>query len=98
DDGNTVNTDACHNDCTLPVCGNGVRENNEQCDDGNGSATDGCLPGCKQAYCGDGIVRAGYEDCDPGNEEGTPCPASCMLTCGNGTVEAGEQCDDGNAV
>src|SRR6185295_12236503 len=32
DDGNTVDTDGCHNDCTLPQCGDGIVDPNETCD------------------------------------------------------------------
>ena len=42
DDGNSVDTDGCRNDCTQ--CGDGVvqPEDGEQCDDGNTVAGDGC--------------------------------------------------------
>ena len=41
DDGNTNNTDACKNDCTFNVCGDGfVYTGVEQCDDGNTTGGD----------------------------------------------------------
>ncbi len=52
-----------------------------------------CLP----STCGDGCVDPSTgEQCDPPN--GTTCGADCKLlpVCGNGVLEAGEQCDDGN--
>ncbi|MCC6522589.1 MAG: hypothetical protein IT373_08015 [Polyangiaceae bacterium] len=52
---------------------------------------------CVASTCGDGCVNAGTgETCDPPN--GTTCTALCQLAavCGNGVLEAGEQCDDGN--
>lgn len=47
----------------LPVCGNGIPENNEECDDGNNDDGDGCDSECIIEYCGDGIVNNG-EECD----------------------------------
>ncbi len=47
--------------------------------------------------CGDAAV-SGTEECEP---PGTAtCDASCRRpsTCGNGAVDAGEQCDDGNRL
>jgi cysteine-rich repeat protein len=40
--------DACRTLCTLPYCGDGVRDpdNLEQCDDGNGASGDCCTPLC----------------------------------------------------
>jgi cysteine-rich repeat protein len=49
DDGNTNNNDACKNDCTLSVCGDGVVYRGvEQCDDGalNGTPGDACSATC----------------------------------------------------
>jgi cysteine-rich repeat protein len=50
------------------------------------------------AVCGDGMVQAS-EQCEP---PGTPrCDLSCRrialgLSCGNGSVDPGEECEDGN--
>lgn len=47
DDGNTVNTDGCTNECQAAVCGDGfIREGIEQCDDGNLVNADGCDVSC----------------------------------------------------
>lgn len=61
---------------------------------GGGVCQDGA---CASSRCGDGCVdsRKG-EQCEPPNS--STCDASCRFlpVCGNGTREAGEQCDDGN--
>ncbi|APR78590.1 Multiple EGF-like-domain protein 3 precursor [Minicystis rosea] len=54
---------------------------------------------CVASTCGDGCVDATKgEACDPPN--GSTCSATCTsaTVCGNGVLEAGEQCDDGNKL
>ncbi len=109
DDANTDDTDACTNRCEqrcvpgqlcpdgqacpssgiCPVlCGNGVVDAGEDCDDGNLIDTDQCTLTCRERNCTPGQLCP----------DGQACPASgiCPDLCGNGTVDAGEQCDDGN--
>src|SRR3989338_2791228 len=55
DDGNTNNNDACKNDCTNNICGDGfVNPAAEQCDDGNTNNNDACKNDCTNNICGDG--------------------------------------------
>jgi cysteine-rich repeat protein len=68
------------------------------CNDGNScNSNDICISGVCSA-CGNGSVDAGCgETCDP------PVPGVCdptclAVVCGNGVVQSGEECDDGNAV
>ncbi len=84
--------------CPEPLCGNGVIENDEQCDDGNPDDTDACVGACVPATCGDGFVQAGVEGCDDGNRvDDDACNNACVpASCGDGVVQPGEQCDDGN--
>ena len=98
DDANQVDTDACMNDCTLPVCGDGVVSAGEECDDGNANNADGCTSTCQTASCNlNGMLDPG-EECDDGNminDDG--CTNACTEPrCGDGIVQAGEDCDDGN--
>jgi cysteine-rich repeat protein len=87
----------------LPLCGDGIVENGEQCDDGNTVSGDGCSSTCQKEagpVCGNGVVEDG-EQCDDGNtKSGDGCSSTCQKetgpVCGNGVVETGEQCDDGN--
>ncbi len=79
------------------TCGNNVLEGTEVCDDGNTAAWDGCNTLCK--------IENTYEcvwdtDCASSNCDETETPSVCepQLVCGNGTLEIGEGCDDGNAI
>ncbi|NOZ00546.1 MAG: DUF4215 domain-containing protein, partial [Deltaproteobacteria bacterium] len=58
DDGNLVDCDGCHADCTLEQgCGDGHLCGDEVCDDGNKVGGDGCRADCKGVeVCGDGLV------------------------------------------
>jgi cysteine-rich repeat protein len=100
DDGNQVENDGCSNECTLPSCGNGILELNEECDLGNANSDTGaCLTTCKLATCGDHLVETGVEQCDGSPMGAQVCSASCTLEqCGNKILDPGEQCDDGNTV
>jgi len=86
------------NSCGGPhvFCGNGVREQWEECDDGdNNSDTvpDACRLSCRLPSCGDGVVDP-YEECD---WYGDPlCDQDCIYpVCGDGRHSGGEECDDG---
>ncbi|MBF0104775.1 MAG: hypothetical protein HQM16_05560 [Deltaproteobacteria bacterium] len=87
DDGNTI-TEACaygRSNCT--VC-------DAHCQDADGDTM----------MCGDGITDTPNEACDDDGHNGEPnkCNIACSgitaPACGNGVVEAGEPCDDGNFI
>jgi Zn-dependent metalloprotease len=42
--------DGCSNTCVIEYCGDGIRQQSEQCDDGSTSNL-GCLPGCNTLDC-----------------------------------------------
>lgn len=68
------------------ACGNGVVEVGEQCDDGNFANGDGC-----NLY----LCFTPVNDPAPPYKLCSIC-TSVLATCGNGTVDPGEECDDGN--
>ncbi len=97
DDGNSVNTDACTNACTVSVCGDTiVNPATEACDDGNSVNTDACTNACTLPVCGDSFVQSG-EVCDDGNRVDTDaCRNNCTLpVCGDGVLSMSEDCDEG---
>ncbi len=99
DDGNNRSGDGCSATCRFEArCGDGHVDPGEVCDDGNNRSGDGCRSDClSNETCGNHIVDAEVgEVCD-----GTPtCAPNChsIVGCGNGHLETGEQCDDGNAT
>jgi cysteine-rich repeat protein len=80
-----------------PSCGDGIVDNDEQCDDANAIDDDGCKNNCTLPGCGDGVVN-GVEECDDGNAINTDaCKNNCEAPfCGDGLLSNGEACDDGN--
>jgi len=81
------------------VCGDGVRDDGEECDDGNDAFDDACLPSCEFANCGDGYTYVGQEQCDDANDDSTDeCTSICTLArCGDGHLHPPEICDSGKA-
>ena len=89
-----------------PVCGNGVKEDGEECDDGNKVNTDTCTNECKEPKCGDGIL-SDNEICDgnllpfnscseynPNYDTGSiSCTSTCTLNTDNCAVSP--KCGDG---
>jgi fibro-slime domain-containing protein len=101
DDHNLRSADGCSATCFLEagwscpptggrcarVCGNGQLDSGETCDDGNIYSGDGCSSTCQ--------VESAYSCWVPG----LPCvytPPPAAPQCGNGALEPGESCDDGN--
>ncbi|MFK7986787.1 MAG: DUF4215 domain-containing protein [Sandaracinaceae bacterium] len=85
------------------ACGNGVLEAGEGCDDGANATGDGCDASCQiedgdacNAMAPGALGAAGCQSgiCD--TTSGAPGVCEPALTCGNGALEAGEACDDGN--
>jgi cysteine-rich repeat protein len=138
DDANTLSGDGCSRTCKIEnrhYCGDGIINNDEECDDGNLINGDGCNKICEieiPPYCGNAEIE-GVEECDDGNNDNyfdsnnktflnnqvssvldksvrsnvlgqtgrkfDGCSANCRLVfCGDGIIETGEECDDGNDI
>jgi fibro-slime domain-containing protein len=76
--------------CTPSVCGNGTMEPGESCDAGplNGLFL-GDGSGCSKTCTQEPICRSGT---------GAMTTRACDVSCGNGHMETGEDCDDGNLL
>ncbi len=94
-------------DCTLPGCGNGTVQPPEECDDSNQNDGDGCSAFCQYegACCFEDGSCAGLHSLASciqagGDFQGgqTTCLPGLCPSCGNGTTDDGEQCDDGNEL
>ena len=85
------------------LCGNGILDDNEECDDRNRADNDGCSSDCllEIGICGDGIVQKLLNEQCEASSHNPALSYFCnrcrfySLTCGDGNVDAGEQCDDG---
>ncbi len=107
DNGNVAAGDGCSASCTVepgwgctggspstpsvcaPVCGDGWLAGTEGCDDGNVVAGDGCSASC--------TLEPGW-GCTACTYPTTPCTPTCDTVCGNGVMDTGEDCDDGNTA
>lgn len=83
-----------------PHCGDGVMQEDEECDLGPENADDGmCSTTCHLAKCGDGKVQKG-EQCDDGVNDGAygGCVTDCSARaphCGDGVLQGDyEECDE----
>lgn len=111
DDGNLINGDGCSDLCKIeqiagqvfmPVCGDTKVEGDEECDDGNLDNGDGCDFLCQTEIVqvsSNGTEEADIPDMSANllvQEDSQLQPVNRQPLCGNGLLETGEGCDDGN--
>jgi fibro-slime domain-containing protein len=101
DDGNATSGDGCSSTCQLEpgftctgtpsvcaqvVCGDGIRSGSESCDSGplNG------------LFYGDGTGCSKTCTPEPKCRNANGVTQACSTACGDGNLDVGEQCDDGN--
>jgi len=89
-------------------CSDGVGCTVDTCDSANAA----CVHTPDDGFCDNGTFCDGVEICDPANDctsPGDPCPAGTLCDeasdacepiagCGDGILQAGEACDDGNTA
>jgi cysteine-rich repeat protein len=91
DDGNTNQLDGCKNDCTFSCT------SSADCTDSNECTLDGCDLGSHVCSSAADPTRDGT-DCQVVGVAGRCTSGKCVpLTCGDGDVDAGEQCDTAGA-
>jgi len=87
--------------CSVSVCGNGVKEGSEGCDCGTDPTKipTGCT-GPNGLFNGDGSGCSKTCTKEPicRGTTGSGSTHACAQSCGNGNVETGEDCDDGNRI
>ena len=76
-----------------PHCGDGTVDADEECDDGGTAGGDGCSSTCKNEGMATTMRCQHNSDC----HFHFHCHPHSG-TCGDGTVGAGEECDDGNTA
>lgn len=103
EDGNRRATATCDEDCTVPVCGDGVfnpqfvnpaTDLPEACDEGANTLK--CDADCSPVDCGDGLHNDAAEECDDGNTDDTDgCVDQCkQAKCGDKHIwEDVEDCE-----
>jgi len=102
----SLDCDANPGACLPPsVCGDKKAGLGESCDDGNTKAGDGCSATCQieAPYwaCAFGSPCIDVRDCaaiaDAGGDGGCVIPPKAVV-CGDGFIDPGEACDDGNTT
>lgn len=91
DDGNSDGSDGCEPDCTVSV----LCTMDEECP----TPEIPCIVGTCNVETGQCGTDTAPNDtaCNDGDNDGVCMDGSCVAAnCGNGTMEAGEQCDDSN--
>ena len=92
-----ADTDANSSSTTGPACGDGVTDDNEECDDGNDDDFDECTSTCTIPVCDDGVRNGTESDVDCG---GTCQACALCLGCSSADDCEGDMAcsDDGQCI
>lgn len=79
-----------------PVCGNGIVDDEEECDAGPLNGLRECSATCEELVCGDGVISVHLqEECEPPRgDDGEYAPPQCGLSCTVPTCD-GDDCEGG---
>jgi fibro-slime domain-containing protein len=93
----TSNNKPAPGKCTIAVCGDGMVGAGESCDCGTDPTKlpSGCT-GPNGLFNGDGTGCSRTCTKEPTCRDSSGKTGKCSTTCGNGNIEPGEDCDDGN--
>ncbi len=99
DDGNLVAGDGCSSNCTIELgacCGQCLNSTSNVTVPGSSQCTDGVTA----RACGEVILGCNESETArlTFTLDGTCSEASCNDLCGNGMLDPGEECDDGNLI
>ncbi len=85
----------CRRDCTLPRCGDGVKDTTDACEDGNDIDTDACTTACTFpphcARCSDDTTCGASNRCS--TALGNACLVACDLTLADAACPLGYTCE-----
>jgi fibro-slime domain-containing protein len=84
--------------CTKSVCGNAVVEAGENCDKGDATMMFNGKPGENGLFFGDGTGCSKTCTNEPKCRDASGVTGACSTACGDGNIDEGEDCDDGNGV
>jgi fibro-slime domain-containing protein len=94
--GSTCDNTVSPSKCTKAVCGNAIVEAGEGCDKGDPTQMFNGMPGENGLFFGDGTGCSKTCTVEPKCRDANGVTGACSTACGDGNIDDGEECDDGN--